>query len=412
MPWTLFVHGISAILFLMTKPKFSLILTIVLVVMVGLYALFNRDEVVETSLGVDPLNTTYIIEGQSVKLANGLAEQTIQGSVSKIVTQAFGKPFYGDLDGNGLKDSVMFLTQSGGGSGEFYYATIALNKNALYEGLEGVFLGDRIAPQNIQIKDGVAIVNYADRKAGEPLTVQPSVGVSKYLVIEEGIAKEKIFFTGNVMIDTLVENIKKAKKSNIMRKFRLKKRGFGLVTLHRPVNVDGKEDLEGIMDAFCELSNRIKIVFPVHPRSRKKMEEFGFLDAIKEMKNLILTEPLGYLDFLNLTMNSKMVFTDSGGIQEETSFLGIPCLTLRENTERPITISKGTNILAGTQKERIIKEANKILNGKVKRGGKIKYWDGKAAKRIVKICSGLTKEIASAASRPRNDIMRNNYDYK
>ena len=195
MPWTLFVHGISAILFLMTKPKFSLILTIVLVVMVGLYALFNRDEVVETSLGVDPLNTTYIIEGQSVKLANGLAEQTIQGSVSKIVTQAFGKPFYGDLDGNGLKDSVMFLTQSGGGSGEFYYATIALNKNALYEGLEGVFLGDRIAPQNIQIKDGVAIVNYADRKAGEPLTVQPSVGVSKYLVIEEGIAKETSNFS-------------------------------------------------------------------------------------------------------------------------------------------------------------------------------------------------------------------------
>lgn len=205
----------------------------------------------------------------------------------------------------------------------------------------------------------------------------------------EGIPEKKIFFTGNVMIDTLVENIKKAKRSDIMGNLKLKKRNFGLVTLHRPVNVDGKKELKGVMDAFRDLSKRIKIVFPVHPRSRKKMEEFGFLDAIKAMKNLILTEPLGYLDFLNLTMNSKMVFTDSGGIQEETSFLGIPCLTLRENTERPITISRGTNILVGTQKEKIIKEANKILGGTVKRGRKIQYWDGKAARRIVRILKNV-----------------------
>lgn len=202
---------------------------------------------------------------------------------------------------------------------------------------------------------------------------------------KEGIPGEKIFFVGNVMIDALLRNIRKAKDSKIMKKMGLKKKDFALVTLHRPVNVDGEKNLRNTMSAFFELSKKIKIVFPVHPRAMKRLEEFGLLDNVRKNESLILAEPLGYLDFLSLMLNSRLVLTDSGGIQEETTFLGIPCLTLRKNTERPITISQGTNILVGTRTSRIIQEANGIIDGRGKKGKKIPLWDGKAAKRIVEV---------------------------
>ena len=178
----------------MNKSKILIFLVIVALLVLAFIFISNKNST-SSPWGADPLNTTYVFEGQSVKLVEGVSEVSVPDSSSEIVTRAFGKPTYGDLDGDGTKDSVMFLTQSGGGTGEFYYAVVALNKNSLYEGLEGVLLGDRIAPQTIQIKDGIAIVNYADRKTGEPMTTQPSMGVSKYLSLDNGILKETSSFS-------------------------------------------------------------------------------------------------------------------------------------------------------------------------------------------------------------------------
>lgn len=198
----------------------------------------------------------------------------------------------------------------------------------------------------------------------------------------EGIPEEKIFFVGNVMIDTLVRLRSKARTSRILGDLGLRKGDYAVVTLHRPSNVDDRETLGRIVEALQELGEHIPIIFPVHPRTLKKMRKFRLRSR---GENLRLMEPLGYVDFLKLYMNARFVMTDSGGIQEETTYLGIPCLTLRENTERPITISEGTNILVGTDKEKIIREGLKILDQKGKTGGVPELWDGKAAGRIVKI---------------------------
>ncbi len=157
-----------------------------------------------------------------------------------------------------------------------------------------------------------------------------------------------------------------------------------MLTLHRPSNVDEKESLIKIIKALEEVSQRIPIVFPAHPRTRRNIEGFGFRGFFED-KHIYLIKPLGYLDFLKLEMNAKFVMTDSGGIQEETTVLGIPCLTLRNTTERPITIIQGTNTLVWNNTEKIIEEAFKILNGKGKKGNCPELWDGRAAKRIVEI---------------------------
>ncbi|MBI5747835.1 MAG: UDP-N-acetylglucosamine 2-epimerase (non-hydrolyzing) [Nitrospinae bacterium] len=202
---------------------------------------------------------------------------------------------------------------------------------------------------------------------------------------KEGIPAEKIFFVGNVMIDTLLNHKEKADRSDITQRLGLKKGEYAVLTLHRPSNVDGKESLERILDALLYIQKRIKIVFPVHPRTLKMIKEYGFSDITKEIKNLIILEPLGYLDFLKLMNDAMFVLTDSGGIQEETTILQIPCLTLRENTERPVTVMEGTNTIVGNDKERIIKEAENILNNGGKAGRVPKLWDGRAAERIVEI---------------------------
>lgn len=193
----------------------------------------------------------------------------------------------------------------------------------------------------------------------------------------EGIDKERVYFVGNVMIDTLLNFKTISENSEILNRLNLKQGEYAVLTMHRPSNVDNKETLSDMLDAMNSLD--IKVVYPMHPRTKKMIERFGL-----NTKNIIITEPLGYLDFIKLMSNAKLVITDSGGIQEETTILGIPCLTIRGETERPITVEQGTNIVVGEGREKIIQEANKIIAGKAKKGSAPELWDGKAAERIVK----------------------------
>ena len=198
----------------------------------------------------------------------------------------------------------------------------------------------------------------------------------------EGIAPEKIFFVGNVMIDTLLQLKDVALKSDVSKKLGLNG-PYGFVTLHRPSNVDDKTVFAEILAALENIQRDLVLVFPVHPRTVSRLKQFGFWDELQKWKNLKLVDPVGYLDSLNLMANAKLVLTDSGGVQEETTVLGVPCLTIRNNTERPVTITEGTNTLVGTSQSRIIGEARKILSGQGKQGRAPKFWDGKAAQRIV-----------------------------
>ena len=240
---------------------------------------------------------------------------------------------------------------------------------------------DRTMPEEINrlVTDSVADILFTT-----------SVEAAKHLH-REGIPSNRIFFVGNVMIDTLMEKLKKASASSILNKLKLRNSHYALVTLHRPSNVDDPKILNHIFSALETIQLFLPVIFPVHPRTRKNINRL-FKSRLVRMKNLILLEPLGYLDFLQLMRSAKMVLTDSGGIQEETTVLGIPCLTIRENTERPITITQGTNTLVGLKKEKIIKEAMKILKGKGKKGKRPELWDGKASNRIVRILLKLKKQ--------------------
>ncbi len=202
---------------------------------------------------------------------------------------------------------------------------------------------------------------------------------------DEGISKNKIFFVGNVMIDTLLSHKEKAKKSKILSELKLKKKDYAVVTLHRPSNVDSKDSLSYVLDILENLQENIKIVFPVHPRTLKNLKNFSLLKGIKSQKNLIMTKPMGYLDFLNLMSNSKFVITDSGGIQEETTALGVPCVTMRNNTERPVTLKQGTNMLVSTNKDSILEVCKGLIKKSDVKGKMPRLWDGKAAARIVRI---------------------------
>jgi UDP-N-acetylglucosamine 2-epimerase (non-hydrolysing) len=201
----------------------------------------------------------------------------------------------------------------------------------------------------------------------------------------EGIDQEKIFFTGNVMIDSLLKHRERAEQSQIMKELDVAPKRYGLVTLHRPVNVDRHENLAQILDALITVQEQLPLIFPVHPRTRKMLQAFGLEEKIQQATNLKLTDPLGYLDFLKLMAHAKLVLTDSGGIQEETTVLGVPCITMRENTERPITVEVGTNIVIGNSPIRIVEESNRILAGNGKKGALPELWDGRAAQRIVRI---------------------------
>jgi len=197
-------------------------------------------------------------------------------------------------------------------------------------------------------------------------------------LLGEGIPQEKIRFVGNVMIDSLREHLELSKSSHIREDLELTEGEYAVVTLHRPSNVDDGATLSGIMNSLMEIAKDVRVVFPVHPRTRAKINDFEI-----ETDGVTLTEPLGYLDFMRLYSGAKLVLTDSGGLQEETTVLGIPCLTLRENTERPITIEMGTNILVGTDPTRIKEAAANALAKRKPSDIKIPpLWDGKAAGRI------------------------------
>ena len=188
------------------------------------------------------------------------------------------------------------------------------------------------------------------------------------------------------MIDSLVAHTEKAENSNIFHQLNmLPNEKYALVTLHRPSNVDEYEGLKMLLTSLEKIGRKIKIIFPMHPRTRKNIYDLGLSSCLNTNSDVIFTDPLGYLDFLKLEINAKFILTDSGGIQEESTYFGVPCLTLRENTERPITITEGTNQLVDLNVESIVNSSLEIIEGKVKKGTIPKYWDGKTAERIVRV---------------------------
>jgi len=218
----------------------------------------------------------------------------------------------------------------------------------------------------------------------------------------EGIARRKIHFVGNTMVDTLLRHAARAEQSPILQLLGLERprrvgpttiNPYGVVTLHRPSNVDDPHVFRGILDALLRISQTLPLVFPIHPRSFARIKEFGLTSRIKMLgpehgrdieAGLHCIDPLGYLDFLRLMSKARIVLTDSGGIQEETTVLGVPCVTMRENTERPVTMSQGTNVLAGTAKEAVVRQTLRQLKRTVK-SMRPDFWDGKAGERIVSI---------------------------
>jgi UDP-N-acetylglucosamine 2-epimerase (non-hydrolysing) len=236
--------------------------------------------------------------------------------------------------------------------------------------------------------------------------------VSQYLFVTEesgvvnlraeGVPSNRIFLVGNIMIDSLLRHRKVAAQSAVLRNLQLKTDEdscvpYALLTLHRPSNVDDPEALRGILEALESVGRELPVLFPVHPRSKERIEAFGFKRFFRDSaadvskKGIHLLEPLGYLDFVCLMDHAKMVLTDSGGIQEETTVLGVPCLTLRENTERPATVDWGTNQLVGRSTERIVDAAFAILRGNYKKGDQPPLWDGRAAERIFQILLGTLR---------------------
>ena len=206
---------------------------------------------------------------------------------------------------------------------------------------------------------------------------------------KEGVAEERIKRVGNVMIDSLFNNLERAKASTIHSDLGVEKGNYGVLTLHRPSNVDDKEAFEGILTALEQIGDRIPLVFPLHPRTKNRAEQFGLTKRLEAIPNIVLTGPAGYLDFVALMAESKLVLTDSGGLQEETTALGIPCLTLRENTERPITVTEGTNTIVGNDPQIILDAANDVLDNGGKAGRIPDLWDGKTAERIADIIESV-----------------------
>jgi UDP-N-acetylglucosamine 2-epimerase (non-hydrolysing) len=201
----------------------------------------------------------------------------------------------------------------------------------------------------------------------------------------EGVAEERIHLVGNVMIDTLLRHRARAAQSPILDDLGLATGRYAVLTLHRPPNVDDPETLGRIWDALEVVQRDMPLIFPAHPRTRRRMAEFGLTPRIDAFENLRVLEPVGYLDFLQLMACARLVLTDSGGIQEETAVLGVPCLTLRENTERPVTVEAGGNQVVGSDPERILGAYRKIVQGKAGGGATPPLWDGGAARRIVEI---------------------------
>src|SRR6266852_2366246 len=211
-----------------------------------------------------------------------------------------------------------------------------------------------------------------------------------YVTEESGMANlrnervpGKAILVGNVMIDTLVANLGRARSSDVRARLGLEGEKYAVATFHRPSNVDSKESAAKVVDALRLVARFFPVVLPIHPRTKESFDRFGFLDVLAATPGLQLVEPMGYFDFIGLVERCQVVVTDSGGIQEETTYLGIPCLTMRENSERPSTISVGTNLLIGSDLERLGSELENISAGKFKKGSVPPLWDGGTAERIV-----------------------------
>lgn len=200
----------------------------------------------------------------------------------------------------------------------------------------------------------------------------------------EGVPAEKIHFVGNIMIDSLVHNLETSRKSSILSDLELEPNEYAVLTLHRPANVDESDQLFELMECIAEIAHSIPIIFPCHPRTKVAIEKSDLVAKLFN-RELRLIEPLGYLDFLRLQSQSHFVLTDSGGIQEETTYLNIPCITLRHNTERPSTVTVGSNTIVGVNPSLIKGAAAKVLDGHAKKGKVPALWDGKTSQRIVEI---------------------------
>jgi UDP-N-acetylglucosamine 2-epimerase (non-hydrolysing) len=210
----------------------------------------------------------------------------------------------------------------------------------------------------------------------------------------EGVPEERIRFVGNTMIDTLLRHLPRALRLPLPEGVEEKR--YAVLTLHRPATVDSPEALASVLKVIAELSSKLPIVFPVHPRTRKNLQEFGLSHLLTS--NVTLLDPLSYLAFIGLAARARMILTDSGGLQEEATVLRIPCITMRPNTERPITCSLGTNILAGTDPMKIRAAIDAVLGGRVKRGAIPEKWDGHAAERIVEILLSYDPPSSLASS--------------
>jgi UDP-N-acetylglucosamine 2-epimerase (non-hydrolysing) len=211
-------------------------------------------------------------------------------------------------------------------------------------------------------------------------------------LMQEGIGADKVHFVGNVMIDSLLNNLARAiPLLQVLKNHKVEvaggldsKTGYAVLTLHRPSNVDHREVIEQILRTVSQVAHRIPVVFTVHPRTRKMIDRAGLSDLLNN-PNILVLPPVSYLEMLGLLKDARMVLTDSGGLQEETTALGIPCITLRENTERPITVSQGTNTVVGSDPQMILNCVNEILESGGKAGKIPEFWDGKSAERIVKV---------------------------
>ena len=214
-------------------------------------------------------------------------------------------------------------------------------------------------------------------------TTEPSAETN---LRREGIPVEKIHFVGNTMIDSLLKHRERALGLGMPTRLGVVGGRYAVVTLHRPSNVDGADSLRAVMSALGELAGSVPVIFPVHPRTEGRLRHLGLWDRAVSIPGMHLLEPLGYLEFIGLMARAGVVLTDSGGIQEETTILGVPCVTLRNNTERPVTLTQGTNMLAGDDPWRMLAEARRVLDGRRPAGGQApEKWDGQAAPRIVDI---------------------------
>lgn len=239
----------------------------------------------------------------------------------------------------------------------------------------GLRSGDRAMPEEINRIVTDAIADY--------LFVTEQSGIDNLKM--EGVADEKVFFVGNVMIDSLVHFREEAARRPILKDLGVASKKYALMTMHRPSNVDTQDQLEKVVETIEKVAAMIPVVLPLHPRTKNRLESFGMMARLEALPQLTMTGPQGYLEFLNLMDNAAAIITDSGGVQEESTYLQVPCLTLRPNTERPVTITSGTNELHDLVPDAIASRVEDILCNDYKKGEIPALWDGQAAMRIARI---------------------------